>query len=177
MGVKLALKSCKCGCGGTTKRRRDFIHNHDKRKSSVDWIAQERGFETPCLTWQLGKNKWGYGAINLNGSTRMAHRVLYEKKFGSLPNDVLLDHKCRNRDCVNIDHLEPVSAAINIRRGDQTKLTEEQVISIRRSYSAGGISQMALSKIFDVSRSNIMHIVNGKTWREVGAGGVLSEAF
>jgi hypothetical protein len=47
---------------------------------------------------------------------RYAHRVMYEHLVGPIPDGMQLDHLCRNRMCVNPDHLEPVTARENTRR-------------------------------------------------------------
>jgi hypothetical protein len=52
----------------------------------------------------------------LRGSTRRAHRVLYVWTHGEHTEDTL-DHLCRNRACVNPDHLRPASARENVLRG------------------------------------------------------------
>ena len=44
---------------------------------------------------------------------RYAHRVAYEHLVGQIPEGMQLDHLCRNRICVNPEHLEPVTASEN----------------------------------------------------------------
>ena len=37
---------------------------------------------------------------------------------GPLPDGLVLDHLCRNRACVNPEHLEPVTQSVNLLRGE-----------------------------------------------------------
>lgn len=70
-----------------------------------------------CWEWQGTISVYGYGAIKQNNVRKVAHRVAYEYLVGTIPEGLVLDHLCRNRRCVNPDHLEPVSIAENTLRG------------------------------------------------------------
>jgi hypothetical protein len=70
-----------------------------------------------CWLWTAGLNGEGYGAINVAGQIRPAHRVAYELFRGPIPEGLTLDHLCRVRCCVNPDHLEPVTRKENTLRG------------------------------------------------------------
>lgn len=92
-----------------------------------------------------------------------AHQYFYEKYNGKVPVNKELDHICRNRKCVNPKHLEPVSAAENVRRGEKTKLTSQKVKQIRNMYKQN-TKQYTLANIFGVNQSQISRIVNNLRW-------------
>lgn len=73
---------------------------------------------TGCWMWMSWIDKCGYGKMAGPGHSQLAHRCSYEHFVGPIPAGMELDHKCRNRWCINPSHLEPVSGYENQRRGD-----------------------------------------------------------
>lgn len=73
--------------------------------------------ESTCTVWIGATNSKGYGLVWLDGDARLAHRVAYENAHGQIPAGMVVDHLCRVRNCVRVDHLELVTVGENTRRG------------------------------------------------------------
>ncbi len=71
---------------------------------------------TGCWLW-YGATGDGYGLFGVKRRLVKAHRFSYEKHRGAIPKGMVLDHLCRNRSCVNPDHLEVVTFKENVLRG------------------------------------------------------------
>jgi len=71
-----------------------------------------------CWEWTGGRTTpGGYGKFKYQYSTVLSHRWLWLELVGPIPDRMHLDHLCRNRKCCNPDHLEVVTARVNILRG------------------------------------------------------------
>ncbi len=77
-----------------------------------------------CWLWtgpHSGSNGRGhsYPRMCLDGQTVAVHRVVYTHYYGYVPGKKQIDHTCKNRCCVNPDHLEMVTHKENQRRRDR----------------------------------------------------------
>lgn len=69
---------------------------------------------TPCWLWKASRVEGGYGQIVRGGRHYRAHRYIYELLVGDIPTGMQLDHLCRQRSCVNPDHLRLVTNRENV---------------------------------------------------------------
>lgn len=72
-----------------------------------------------CWEWTSAIDTYGYGVFQLARPKRQtvkAHRISYGLLVSKVPDDMTIDHLCKNKKCVNPSHLEVVTASENSRR-------------------------------------------------------------
>ena len=141
-----------------------------------------------CWEWRGVRNKRGYGLIGKEGGRGAgkirAHRLSYQIFYRvNLTREECVCHRCDNPSCVNPDHLFVGSQLDNVldmisknrhskppvvcgEAHPMAKLIEQDVIKIRQLYDRG-LSSPKLAKLFFVSTTLILFIVNRKVWRHV----------
>lgn len=101
-------------------------------EAAVD--IRDAGYQTPCWLWTMADSGsgrgGGYPRMKLNNRTVAAHIVSYVNEHGYVPANKQIDHRCRNRMCVNPDHLEMVTPKRNAQRRSQAnRLRCDEVLS------------------------------------------------
>jgi hypothetical protein len=138
--------------------------------------------ETGCWVWNWSVDKRGYGRAWDRDARRPrpAHRLIWMRERGPIPEGAYLCHHCDNRKCVNPDHLYIGDATSNVRdmmsRGRRkstagennwrAQLTWGQVREIRERYTGKWGECAALAREYGVSRDTVYAIVTNKTWVE-----------
>lgn len=149
------------------------------------WEKVDKRSNDECWNWLASTNTDGYGHLNINNKTRPAHRLIWEWYYGKIIKPMQVLHKCDNRKCVNPNHLFLGTQQDNIQdminknrqkcfdydqRGENhshNKLTNVDIINIRKQYKNGNITQRELAKKYNVGQSQINRIINKKNWGHI----------
>ena len=133
---------------------------------------------TGCIEWTGARNRGGYGEIRCGDKISKAHRVAWELKHGPVPDGLQVLHRCDNPPCCTEEHLflgdhnanmaDMVAKGRNVypvRKGEKhgrSKLTDADVVEIRRQLAAGGNHRVIAAR-FGVRREHVSLIRAGKT--------------
>ena len=133
-----------------------------------------------CWLWSGSIYRDGYAKFHIKNKSHGAHRVSWFLAGNTIPDGHLIRHKCRNRHCVNPEHLETGTQQDNmndkVRDGivndwtsgednPKVKLTEEQVRAIRANPDNKNVKQLSID--YGVSAPAIYKVVSRRTWKHL----------
>ncbi len=105
------------------------------RRQRFDALVSEQ--ETGCHDFVGSRSRGGYGRFWDGSKMVQAHRWIYEATRGGIPTEHDIDHLCRNRACVNPEHLEAVPHVENVRRGARSEIITTGVCRSGRHDTTG----------------------------------------
>lgn len=131
--------------------------------------------ESGCWLWTASLHRSGYGQLGPGyGVTRYAHRWLWLHTVGPIEAELQLDHLCMVRNCVNPDHLEPVTRAVNMARATPSiraagkRLREHNLATV--THCGKGHEYTSENEYFHPTRGYRIcrkcHAAQAKKWRE-----------
>lgn len=137
-----------------------------------------------CWLWTGAKDRYGYGLMTWRGKVRLVHRVVWELGFGEIGHGFSIMHTCDQPGCVNPNHMKLGTHQQNMldcaakrrttlgERNSHAKLTEEQVIAIKKEYrliNPRRSNAKELAKKYGVNHGTIVNVVVGRSWKHLGA--------
>jgi len=136
-----------------------------------------RGSEE-CWPWLAATKQGGYGRISgERGEPQLSHRVAYKLAVGTIPDGLVVCHRCDNPSCVNPSHLYLGTQADNLcdmrskgrgnpprgSRHPKARLTEELARAIRHDPR----SHRQIARELGIGKSTIGMVKAGITWTHV----------
>ena len=88
----------------------------DKNMEKIAVLFKERTKKSQfgdCILWTGYVDKFGYGKLHISYVFGV-HQIAYTVSNGEIPKNLVVDHLCRNRCCVNTDHLRLITQKENI---------------------------------------------------------------
>jgi len=130
------------------------------------------------------KNNRGYFLVNLCKigvmKTLKVHRLVALAYIPNPENKRTVNHLDGVKTNNYVDNLEWCTQKENVRHAYDTglkdnkgikhyraKLSEKEVLEIRRLYKTGNYTQKDLGEMFGVDHSHISNIINRKTWKHI----------
>lgn len=133
-----------------------------------------------CWEWSGALNSTGYGHLKTPGTRQniLAHRLSFILFNGELLETDLVLHKCDNRKCIRPQHLFKGDYADNLhdamkkgrfnKKGENhhgAKLTEKEVLELRRTWAVGVMSAEGLSNRYGISKAQVYRIIRKERWK------------
>jgi hypothetical protein len=152
------------------------------------WISGKNGRIKkyhPDLILRQSKNKYGYHYINLlthgKNKKKTIHTLVaihfidnyFNKPFVNHTKGVKSNNIYLNLEWCTQSENEKHAYKSGLKRKKQgelngcSKLTENEVINIRKEFSTGKYTHAELGKIYNTSRENIGDIVRGQRWKHL----------
>lgn len=115
-----------------------------------------------CWEW-TGTRVGGYGQAWFEGRSQYAHRVSVTLSGRTIPVGMQVDHLCRNRACVRPDHLDVVSASVNVKRSHDAVPHRARSVKPKADFQNADLLSTA-----DVARMSGVSVRTVHRWVDAG---------
>ena len=134
------------------------------------WDKVDIKSKDDCWIWLASNSGNRYGKYKNNKKFYQAHRYAWILTNGSIPDDVLVLHKCDNGFCVNPNHLYLGSQSDNMRdrslrykgrTGPSCKVDIEDIVYMKSAIYNKRMTQAELARLFGISPRYVGDLVTG----------------
>jgi len=162
----------------STNGRYEINNNGDIRSTKT----KQKMHQSKAGAGYLRINAW----INKKHITKYVHRLVAEIFIGSCPNNMEVNHIDGNKLNNNVSNIEYISHSENLKHAIKigirkpshisrnvgenhglSKLTNNDVIEMRRLWDTGNYTQSELSKTFGINFRRVSCIVRGDSWKHL----------
>lgn len=174
---------------GTTNKEKIRLKNIEARKliwtnemfeqakikilkySKLDDLVTSKFVDTPCRLWIRGKDKDGYGLVNMFGKETKSHVLACEiKNMMHKPVGKVTRHLCGNKLCCTEEHIEfgtPSENSIDsvIQGIIKCKISLDNIREIRKNKD--NLSNMELAKKYNSNSKTIRRIINNEDYKYI----------
>lgn len=161
------------------------VSNQGKVRSTERWVGNRNGTKrlVKGSVLKSAKDRGGYLTVSLyiggNRKTCRVHHLVAQTFIGDRPLGLVINHidGCKTNNWA--ENLEYCTRSHNVQHAynnglaeigenhPKAKLTEAQVIEIRRLYASSKITKKAIAKKFGVGRTCILNIIRCITWKHI----------
>ncbi|SRR6266852_9408927 len=112
----------------------------------------------------------GYPVLRRNGIQVPIARLILFEKYGEQPSEVMAQHTCGHKWCVNPEHIVmgTRSSVAKLRGRTYTKISDEDVNVIRQLLEVQEATQAEIAKMFGVTSAHISLIKHGRSRADSG---------
>jgi len=89
------------------------------------------------------------------GKLKMLHRIEWEKVHGPIPEGFEVDHKCKNRQCQNVNHLQLLRKSSHKTKDNSERYLEKTLSILKWIKENPGNKPKEVAKLLGVKRSLI----------------------
>lgn len=129
--------------------------------------------ECGCIIWLGNLDGGGYGTIRMDGKMVKAHRASWICQNGTIPDGMMVLHRCDMPLCINPDHLFLGTQSDNMqdmaRKGRSNSAGENNgratiTADTARQIRAASGTYNEIARQFGIGKSMVGYIKNNKHW-------------
>lgn len=124
-------------------------------KKGKDLIFEKRGECIVCTSHIPNHDGYIrlYAGKNQKPRCQLAHRMVWKKNYGDIPEGYEVDHKCKNRACCNVEHLQILSRSEHKTQDNQMRY-KQRIESVIQDIISGYTTQF-ISEKYKVPREYV----------------------